>query len=530
MKTKRFLPFIVLAILLSGCSLFNQSTPDPRENTSYFGVNSTKAIHISDSLDSTIKQRVEMMEELGVSWDRINWLWNVVEPRKNKFDFRTMDKLLKFYKKNKINIYPVLCYGAAWWKDRNSPINEKEIEDYLCYVKVVVNRYKGQIKYWSIWNEPNNPDFWQPAPNPELYAKLLKKTYKAIKKIDPTAVVCAPSLAPTESWDKAYFEKMCQLGCLNYFDVFDYHYKHGNMPEIDFINEIKAVMLKYKNLKPIWISETAITGKVKKKEKSYDRQASLMVRGHLAYLANGVEKIFYFGQDNQDDKKESFWNSKPEIIQDNGKEKTAFYAYKTMISQIDHNEIIGKHNTHKGSISQVLYYNKGSKKYSLAMWTNNDKNIKSFPVYCNSQLTIAIGTFGKKNELISKSGPLKKFIIKVGLSKFPVYVHNVAPEMYLPETGIKLVNPIVELFPGENVSLKIKINHLLNIKNHKIKVIKLSKGLEYNSEEQMLYASKTIKSGKKSILLLIKANATINGITQKIAVKRKAVVNILPSI
>ena len=61
----------------------------------------------------------------------------------------------------------------------------------------MVKRYYGKgAKYFEIWNEPNNPAFWSPTPNPAAYTADLKAAYTAIKAVAPSAMVITASLAP----------------------------------------------------------------------------------------------------------------------------------------------------------------------------------------------------------------------------------------------------------------------------------------------------------------------------------------------
>ncbi len=65
---------------------------------------------------------------------------------------------------------------------------------YLDYVRQVVQRYKGRINSYQIWNEANLPDFY--TGSPEALGNLTAKTYKLIKRIDRSAMVAAAGLVP----------------------------------------------------------------------------------------------------------------------------------------------------------------------------------------------------------------------------------------------------------------------------------------------------------------------------------------------
>jgi len=54
-------------------------------------------------------------------------------------------------------------------------------------VAAIVTRYKSDVHYWEVWNEPDLAEFWNGTP--AQYAALLDVTSSTIKQIDPTATV-----------------------------------------------------------------------------------------------------------------------------------------------------------------------------------------------------------------------------------------------------------------------------------------------------------------------------------------------------
>src|SRR4029079_4750627 len=63
-------------------------------------------------------------------------------------------------------------------------------EDFAAALGFLAGRYAGGpgVAY-EIWNEPNQPQFWDApgGPNAPPYARLLKPAYAAIKAADPAA-------------------------------------------------------------------------------------------------------------------------------------------------------------------------------------------------------------------------------------------------------------------------------------------------------------------------------------------------------
>jgi hypothetical protein len=66
------------------------------------------------------------------------------------------------------------------------------------YAVAVASRYKGRVRHFQIWNEPNLGAEWGGQPvNPEAYTDLLCRTYRALRAIDPEILVISGALAPT---------------------------------------------------------------------------------------------------------------------------------------------------------------------------------------------------------------------------------------------------------------------------------------------------------------------------------------------
>ncbi|HRE48302.1 MAG TPA: hypothetical protein PLD47_11295 [Aggregatilineales bacterium] len=90
----------------------------------------------------------------------------------------------------------------------------------------VAARYKGRIKGYQVWNEPNLDREWgDRPPNAAAYVKLLAACHTAIKRVDPAAVVITAGLAPTGTWteqaipDDIYLKAMYAAGAAGYYDV-----------------------------------------------------------------------------------------------------------------------------------------------------------------------------------------------------------------------------------------------------------------------------------------------------------------------
>jgi hypothetical protein len=95
-----------------------------------------------------------------------------------------------------------LGYSAQW--AFTPPVYNKPPKDFSKWVAICThivrhynhgwaNGFKDKIKYWEIWNEPDIPNFW--TGSREEFYRLYEITAKAVKQIDPKALVGGPALA-----------------------------------------------------------------------------------------------------------------------------------------------------------------------------------------------------------------------------------------------------------------------------------------------------------------------------------------------
>ncbi|MDX1524226.1 MAG: hypothetical protein R3264_21530, partial [Anaerolineae bacterium] len=168
----------------------------------------------------------------------------------------------------------------AWASEVDLSLNAPpdELEDYRNFVQRVVERYRGRVRGYIIWNEPNLAIEWggQP-PDPAAFTALLRVGYEAVKAGDPEALVVAAGLAPTNSNgpeamdERLFLQAMYEAGASPFFDVLAAHpYSFGQAPEAPAsdsehpafrrLAELRATMVDNGDAhKPVWITEMGWT-------------------------------------------------------------------------------------------------------------------------------------------------------------------------------------------------------------------------------------------------------------------------------
>lgn len=261
------------------------------------------------------------LADLEVDWVRYSGppglIWDIIEPEKSKFNWSRLDSSLNETHQHGIHMLVNVTTFNNWDQGikRDDKRREpgiklvKDMEAYQSFLEKAVLRYSF-VDAWQIENEPNSRFFWNDTP--ENYLRLLKISYKAIKRANPGALVVIggvsdPMALNGDFWSKVflYLEKEGEKE--RCFDVFDCHWFFHHMRQMenieqltDYVQNIKRKLdrIGYQDV-PIWMTEMAShSGKptaigCSMPEISEKQQASDLVKLYVHALSLGVSKIFW---------------------------------------------------------------------------------------------------------------------------------------------------------------------------------------------------------------------------------------------
>ncbi|MCP4246205.1 MAG: hypothetical protein GY778_04070 [bacterium] len=277
--------------------------------------------------------RFAVLAGTGAGWARQDFWWSLVEPQQGTFVWDDFDRAVASYERHGIKLFAILCYSSAW-SGGVCPDTDAERERFANYVFKMVERYKGRVAAWEIWNEPNIQPFWSPLPDPELYAQLLRAAYAAAKKADPDSVIVGGSLAGP---DYDFLDKVYQHGARGTFDVLSYH-NYGQELDItrewSAVHRLREVMRRHGDGdKPIWHTETGFyTGPVGLTE---HEQAARIVRYSVGLLGLGIKKTFQLTlNDWTDDPQHHDLSSYRGLTHADYRVKESYAAYQTMCRRL----------------------------------------------------------------------------------------------------------------------------------------------------------------------------------------------------
>ena len=191
-------------------------------------------------------QQLQMVADAGFQWIRQPFPWQDIEIHgKGDFEDRRnephisawakYDNIVGLAEQHQLKIIARIDASPEWarkgFADLGTQGPPADFNDFADFVAAVVSRYKGRIRYYQIWNEPNiYPEWGNQRSNPEDYARMLCMAYQRAKAIDPNVVIVAAALAPTISQDGGgfpggglndlvFFQRMYAAGAGSCFDV-----------------------------------------------------------------------------------------------------------------------------------------------------------------------------------------------------------------------------------------------------------------------------------------------------------------------
>jgi hypothetical protein len=170
------------------------------------------------------EDNTELMRQIGITGMRDEVKWQDVEYESGKYRTPTT-KAAKFIEGAAEGLTENMfllsgghtLYNGGDWR---MPVTDAQIEAWKGYVEYVTTAYKGSVKYYELWNEPNLTNFNIDMASATQYAELAKVTYPIVKKNDPDAIFCVFSTAQIPvDWIK----EACDAGILNYADAVTVH-------------------------------------------------------------------------------------------------------------------------------------------------------------------------------------------------------------------------------------------------------------------------------------------------------------------
>lgn len=256
----------------------------------------------------------------GAGWTRVFFRWDVIQPA-GPSDWKPTnvpDPLLDAEIAAGRDVVAVLIGTPTWATETGTSTAVPPLEYWGDFVYKIAGQYKGRIKHWVIWNQPDVTDPASPSHTwdgtAEDYYHLLKEGYLKIKSVDPAMQVHLAGL--TYTWDSdqgnlPYLGRLLDLivadpeaASNNYFfDAVSYHLYYNPRRMLEILTDVRSILDAHGlGSKPIWINETNAPPSEDSLEPlngpagirvTLSEQSAFVIQAFAMALAGGAERIAF---------------------------------------------------------------------------------------------------------------------------------------------------------------------------------------------------------------------------------------------
>ncbi|MFZ1996319.1 MAG: hypothetical protein WAU75_19565, partial [Solirubrobacteraceae bacterium] len=197
-----------------------------------FGINVNRLFNDLTYTQAQIDAQLAAVRATGATVARSDALWEAAEPRapvdgRRVYHWSFDDQIAGSLAAHGLTWLPIIDYTAPWaesvsGQDHSPP---RSSADYAAYAGAFAARYGSGGTFWQahpglaaapvtaieLWNEPDNPEFWVPAPDAAAYARLYLAGRAAIDAARPAIRVLVGGLTNASVFLPAMVRAVAQL-------------------------------------------------------------------------------------------------------------------------------------------------------------------------------------------------------------------------------------------------------------------------------------------------------------------------------
>lgn len=287
---------------------------------------------------SDYAREIALMKALGIDIAREGMAWEMIQPTPGTWNYQKFDAYVRDMSAAGIELQSVLAYSPKWastgnqqasdWNDWNKVA--PQLDAYLKYVATTVERYKGQVHYWEIWNEPD-VQFWRSST--QAYVDMFNAASRTIKEADPDAQVLNGGFAMASRKPNLNFQRdFVNAAERKYWNIWAYHDYQTFGDTFTRYTVRQANYTSVGATMPVWVNEGGFVCLASGGEHD---QALTLVKKLAMAPALGVKAYFWYDlRDDGTDPKE------PEhhfgLVRHDFQPKPAFVAYQSLIGHLGH--------------------------------------------------------------------------------------------------------------------------------------------------------------------------------------------------
>jgi uncharacterized protein (TIGR03437 family) len=201
---------------------------------------------------------------------------------------------------------PVVCETAGTYsclppidvdKAPGSGLGDGTDATWMDFLTALVTRYKGQIQFYELWNEPDSTTFW--AGTNAQFLRMMNDAAATIRPLDSAARILSPSFhGPTAA---TWFATFLGGGGAADFDIVNFHGRGEGtaniQPEaiLSTYAQAETVMAAYAlTARPFWDDEA---GWLENQVTDPDMQAAYVARSLILRASLGLARFYWYQWD-----------------------------------------------------------------------------------------------------------------------------------------------------------------------------------------------------------------------------------------
>lgn len=221
--------------------------------------------------------------------------WHDLEPKKGVFNWALLDDWVNRARTGGVSqVILTLGQSPSWassdptrfsYYGSGASAPPASLQDWKDYVRAVAERYRGRIRYFEIWNEPNDATFY--SGSVQELVDLTREASLILKEVDPNNKVITPP-----AYSSGYLRLFLAADGAQYADIVGHHF-YRTPPEdtaLDFANVRLAMEATGAANMPLWDTE----GAAGDQSTSTALVPEYLARKYLIHLFYGVENFGWY--------------------------------------------------------------------------------------------------------------------------------------------------------------------------------------------------------------------------------------------
>lgn len=431
--------------------------------------------HPGRSQNSDAMRELEMIatSRAGLSAMRIDAMWGALESVPEQWQWKDFDRLVELGARHQVAMQVILdfCVGHAAGPSPQAAYTEaKKRGDAMAmkilmfaapmeapwrrFVATITARYKGRIKLWEVWNEPDLAGFWNASI--DEYIRILRSAAEEIRRTDPENVVLSGGFATVlEHGGRSLNPEMQARVLAEASDAFDAHAYHGHGPfspfRVSVEGELARLRARMKVTRPLYFSETALTSG---HNGELVQAAALVKKLAFARSVGAIGYTWYSLRNDGWDRNDDELNYG--MLQMDFRPKAVFAACIELTRRMRGTRYLGELKLGPGRFGYVFA---GEGRRLAVLW-NEDPGLGDEPF----ALAVPMLTTATAVDLMGNPTPLpvRGGVVMARLGSVPMYLELPGGEAMPTVAGALLALPVEVLAsPGERISFPLRLRNPL---------------------------------------------------------------------